>query len=55
MQDCIVKKQQNLESNLFGTDEHKFDKKDMPYDKLTNPTDKIINKGSTKVDTYTKK
>lgn len=53
--DCTVKKHQNLESNLFGTEEHHFDKKSMPCDKLTDPKDRVINKGSTKVDTYAKR
>jgi hypothetical protein len=44
-----------LESNLFGTDEHKFDKQNVPADRFTDPKDKVINKGSTKVDTYSKR
>lgn len=51
----MVMKHQNLESNLFGTEEHHFDKRNAPADRLTNPTDKVINKGSTKVDTYAKR
>ena len=53
--DCTVKKHQNLESNLFGTEAPKFEKKNMPLDKLTDPKDAVINKGSTRVDTYAKK